>query len=234
MNLSVLEPLPVSQHELLSTDECDELRDRILSLRSEWIERGYHFYSLGAASYLDAPDHHAEYLASAAKTNLIVREHFADTFATLTEFLSDLLGDRVAITDTHAVPGFHVFEYDGRPRSNDKPSSRAHFDLQWMNALPDRDLRGTISYTVVIEQPTGGASLEVWPLRFSQNMTATARDYAESHASRRLAYETGSVTIHDGHVLHAIGLSESPNPRGRRITLQGHGALIDGVWMLYW
>lgn len=229
--------LPLSQHDLLSRQECDDISDRVLSLREDWIPRsGSGFFSLATASYLDAPGLHEEYIAAARHTNVTLQKHFADVYEILRSFFAELFGEPVEMAEDLALPGFHIFEFDGRSPAHSKPASRAHFDLQWMNALPGRCIQGTLSFTVAVEQPSGGAAMQVWPLRRLDlgSRTVAVREYAQTHASRRIAYSDGSVTIHDGHILHAIGSSERDCPRGRRVTLQGHGALLDGTWILYW
>jgi hypothetical protein len=237
MNVAAIEPLALSRHELFSDAECRDLSARVVALRKHWARRGYNgFFSLGTAAYLDAPESFSAYLAAASETNVILRNNFDDALETVRAFFEEMLGQPAQIAEEVAVPGFHIFEFDGSARQNDLPATRAHFDLQWVDAFPRSDLQGTVSFTVLVDQPSGGAAMQVWPLRFSQTAppTVTVREYAQSHTSRRLAYDGGGMIIHDGHVLHAIGTSEDSKPRGRRITLQGHGALIDGTWVLYW
>ena len=234
--MELLQALPLSQHDLFSPVECDDLCDRVLSLRADWIPRSdFGFFSLATASYLDAPDRYEGYVAAARRTNLLLREHFADAYEILRSFFEELLCEPVEVTRELALPGFHIFEYYGGS-GRDEPASRAHFDLQWMHALPGRHPQGTLSFTVALEQPSGGAAMQVWPVRYQDftTLTVPVREYAQTHGSRRLAYADGGVTVHDGHILHAIGASEHDDPRGRRITLQGHGALLGGTWVLYW
>jgi hypothetical protein len=236
MTISAMQPRELSQHPLLSAAECEELRGRVMALREHWVGRGEGFFSLATAAYLDAADSHARYLQQASLTNPILRENFADVYEVLRAFLDDRLPEAVAVTSALALPGFHIFDFDGRPCDLDRPADRAHFDLQWISALPGRAPTATLSFTVAIEHPTGGAALEVWPLSYDEasRLDGPVGDYAGSHGSRRVAYRSGCVTVHDGHILHAIGSSDSPRPLGRRITLQGHGALLDGAWVLYW
>ncbi len=234
--MSVAEPLEIGQHRMLDAAQCAELSRRVLGLSGDWVRRGLGFYSLGTAAYLDAPQSHAEYLERAHDTNPVLRANFADIHELVRTFFDERLAEPVRLTEDRAVPGFHVFEYDGSSCEFDRPATRAHFDLQWMIALPGRPPTATLSFTLAIEQPSGGAALEVWPLRYEEALSlgAPSADYADAHPSRRIAYTCGCMAVHDGHLLHAIGKSEIPNPVGRRITLQGHGALLDGVWVLYW
>jgi hypothetical protein len=40
--------------------------------------------------------------------------------------------------------------------------------------------------------------------------------------------------VHSGHVLRQIGATTSVQPDDLRITLQGHGLVVDNVLILYW
>jgi hypothetical protein len=229
--------MALSQHNLFTAQECEDVRDRVLALRDHWIRRSdYGFFSLGTAAYLDASGRNADYRARARASNVLLRAHFLDIYEIVKSFFNRLLYEPSVLSDEVALPGFHVFEFDGRMIGRDQAARRAHFDLQWMLAFPGCEPRATLSFTIAIEQPTGGAAMEVWPLRCEERepMMGSITDYARTHPSRRLAYSTGGVVIHDGHLLHAIGSSEQPDPSGRRITLQGHGALFNEKWLLYW
>jgi hypothetical protein len=229
--------MALSQHQLFTLNDCENISNRVLALRDHWARRSdYGFFSLGRAAYLDAPNRNAAYRAQARASNVILREHFSDIYEIITAFFNRLLHERVNTSDEVALPGFHVFEFNGRWSGGAQPASRAHFDLQWMHAFPGIEPRATLSFTIAIAQPTGGAAMEVWPLRYNEfePMIGSVIDYARTHPSQRLAYCTGGVVVHDGHVLHAIGSADRPDPCGLRITLQGHGALLDDKWLLYW
>jgi hypothetical protein len=47
-------------------------------------------------------------------------------------------------------------------------------------------------------------------------------------------YHLGSALVHSGHVLHQIGATPSVQPDDLRITLQGHGLVVDDELVLYW
>jgi len=108
--------------------------------------------------------------------------------------------------------------------------------MQWMQALPGYVRRGTLSSTLPIEKPSGGACLAVWPARYqgAVRLGFAARDYAAKHPWRRATYERGRIVIHDGYILHAIGPASDPAARGYRITLQGHGVRLAQGWLLSW
>jgi hypothetical protein len=237
MVFSATEPLPVTQHRLFSAAECADIQQRVLDLREHWIKRPANgFYSLATAAYLDAPGRRGEYRQHAQETNPLLLEKFSDVYATVTEFFEQLLFAPVRMTDEAALPGFHIFEL-GRCGPDGDPSwRRVHFDLQRLDAFPSGGYEATLSFTVAIQQPPSGAAMDVWPLRYADALLISMpiTEWAATHPSRRMGYADGGITVHDGDVLHAIGSRSPADPPGRRLTLQGHGVLLDGAWILYW
>jgi len=235
--MRIEEELQLSQHDVLDPDDCAEICARVIALKGHWTERAPgSFYTLGAASYLDALDKHDAYLAAARMTNPLLQENFEAALEEVREFFEEFLGDAVFYDPHYALPGFHIFILRGGDRSADDVAPRAHFDMQWMHAIPGHEPQGTLSFTLPIEQPSGGACMAVWPARYKDavRLGFAARDYASRHPWQRVMYERGRIVIHDGYVLHAIGPASDPAPRGYRITLQGHGLRMPTGWMLYW
>jgi hypothetical protein len=229
--------MPLSQHDLLNREDCAEICARVLALRNRWTERSPgRFYTLGAAAYLDATDARDAYLAAARETNPILQENFDAVLELVREFFEELLGDAAFYSPHLALPGFHVFTSQHADPGTEDIAPRAHFDMQWMHAIADHEPQATLSFTLPIERPRGGACLAVWPVRYADAVRFgyAACDYAARHPWQRVVYERGRIVIHDGHVLHAIGPASDPAPRGYRITLQGHGVRMPTGWMLYW
>jgi|HubBroStandDraft_1064217.scaffolds.fasta_scaffold00005_100 hypothetical protein len=226
----------VTQHAFLSAPQCQQIRDRVLALEPRWIRRADTFFTLGIASYLDAPGRLAEYERQAALHNQVLKSGFDDLYQLLSRFLGSLLGGMVFFDETYSLPGFHVFLVNGYDRSRENVAASAHFDLQWMSAIPEWRGTRTLSFTVPIELPSGGASMEVWHFRHEDALEQRvgAREYAAAHPSQRVPYAPGRMVINDGRMLHAIGRGTDPNPFGRRITLQGHGIETPDGWLLYW
>lgn len=229
--------LPLTQHSLFTADECTNIASRVFSLRNHWIARSSNgFYSLATASYLDGPGRRAEYRDRARQTNPLLMAHFRDVYARIAAFFEELLFAPVTITTELAVPGFHIFEFGRCSPDGDNAAGRAHFDLQWMEALPGTVPDSTLSFTVAIKQPPAGAAMEVWPLQYQNTGTLVGgvTEWAACHPPRRLDYTDGGITVHDGNILHAIGARRAGEPAGRRLTLQGHGVQLNGTWILYW
>jgi hypothetical protein len=132
-----------------------------------------------------------------------------------------------------AMPGFHIWVGLGIPR---RPGASIHFDLQYQRLLARpqyANATGTVSFTLPIKLPAAGSSLRVWP-------GCTYPDDVPRLAAVRqtdpevVPYHLGGAVVHSGHVLHQIGATPSVQPDDLRITLQGHGLVVDGVLVLYW
>jgi hypothetical protein len=231
------ETLPLSQHELIGAAECDAIARRVQRLARYWTRRSAAgFYSLGAASYMDAVRGPAPYLAAAQTTNKVLLEAFGRLYDRLAAFFRELLDEEVSLDLERAVPGFHVFVLRGEDRRNDNPAQRAHFDLQWQLAYPGARPEGTLSFTLPIATPNGGAGLALWPLRRDRRdqSVGDAWSRALEQAPQLVPYVPGRMVLHDGLMLHAIGAAPAARATGHRITLQGHGVRLDGRWRLYW
>jgi len=116
-----------------------------------------------------------------------LQEAFDAALERVREFFKEILGERVFYDPRYAVPGFHVFITKGGDPRRDNVAQRAHFDMQWMHAMPGYVPRGTVASTLPIEEPSGGACLAVWPARYqgAVRLGFAARDYAAKHPWRR-------------------------------------------------
>ena len=230
--------LPLSQHDILNAQECARARDQVIALRDRWTSRsdGGGFFTLGAAAYLDAPNRHASYLDAAKARNPTLRRSFDWLYERVRRFFEEFFGEAAFFDHQYAMPGFHIFVLNGRDRSRDNPAARAHFDLQWMAAMPGRAPSEALSFTLLVEEPSGGASMAIWSVRYQDGVRRgfSAVDYASRHAPQTVTYARGRIVVHDGFILHAIGRSHADAPEGLRITLQGHGVRSPRGWLLYW
>jgi hypothetical protein len=232
-----LERAVVSQHEVLRLEECKATRERVFALKEHWTQRAEkRFFTLGAAAYLDAPAHHENYVRAAKALNPVLREHFDWLYERVRRGFEGLLGQPVSYADECALPGFHIFVFQGRGQTQGKPLDRAHFDMQWMHAMPNCRPEETLSFTLSVEEPSGGSSMEIWPAhcRNVSSSSFNALEFASVYPSRTVRYSRGHMVVHDGLLLHAIGLSSISTPNGYRITFQGHGTRISHCWRLYW
>jgi hypothetical protein len=230
-----LDNMTISQHEVLRLPECETIREQVLALREHWTLRGGSFFTLGAAAYLDAPGRHDFYLSAAKALNPMLSQNFHWLYERVRAGFEEVLAQPVSYDDECALPGFHIFMLQGEDRSQDRPATRAHFDMQWMHAMPGRPPEQTLSFTLLVEEPSGGSSMEIWPVHTSGlDPRVDVRQYAATCPSQTLRYSPGYMVVHDGLLLHAIGRAGIPAPVGRRITFQGHGIKALSGWKLYW
>jgi hypothetical protein len=228
----------VVMHDFLDESECVETVRRINRMQDRWTARSKFgdSFTLGAAAYLDARGSRENYLAAAAQTNPALCEVFGDLYDGLRGFLESLLAEPVIYDECLAMPGFHIFAYDGSVLVDDNVGERAHFDMQFSQIIPGWAPEATLSFTLPLQQPSGGSGLAVWSLDYED--TIRRELYVGSWAAENpwtlVRYETGRMGLHDGRLLHALVRSPSPTPKGLRITLQGHGVRHDGRWTLYW
>lgn len=236
--------------DFLDESACAEVAQRVNGLRNRWTRRSENveFFTLGTASYLDGPiftlrrnKSHDEYLSASAATNSILSSQFGDLYRDLLTFLEEQLQEPAGYDEHLSLPGFHIFEFDGSEAEVGDPSERAHFDMQFMRAVPGVTPDATISFTLPLQQPSGGAGLAIWQLRREDmlqqrrsGVRQSVRTFARQNPCERMKYTTGQMIMFDGYLLHAIDSPHVPTPDGQRITLQGHGIRTNGRWTIYW
>lgn len=225
---------------LLDGAECRAAADAILALRPSWIQRHHEapFYTLGAASYMDAeggPAGRARYEAMAQQYNPALEEAFGPLFARVAEAVAERLQAPVALTVKQALPGFHVFlshpgfEQQVAPIHTDKQYEL----LDWGGRTPE----ATLSITLPIVVPEHGAWMHVWGMHRRDWPAALVEGWQAMlmRAPRHdVSYKPGELVFHSGQFVHRIAPARSLGPDDARITLQAHGVLLDGVWQLYW
>jgi hypothetical protein len=233
----------ITSFTLLAPAECLDLELQVKKHRDVWIPRGAqpgHFFTLGAASYLDEPD---QYTSRSSEMNPILREDFGWLYTKLTDFLSRRLHAPVGFAENLALPGFHIWE---TPAIFTRPLASVHFDLQylrtWPKDAPGVDFAHPLSFTLPIRLPRLGGALNVWDvtyeryLRFARQLDVrlTPADITVLLDRIRHPYTVGALSLHSGHLLHQIAEVDEVFPGDERITLQGHALCAQGEWRLYW
>lgn len=233
----------IANIEVLTKAECQVVRDTVQSMGASWVRRSdLPFFTLGAASYMDAPINKAGYYQNAAIYNPLLWDAFGWVYERLTSCLEDYLGAPVTLHSSQALPGFHIFLAD---RGFHQIKASIHRDLQY--ALldwehPDEtDFQHPISFTLAIAVPHFGAGLYLWDLCHEEMLELSQSGIEQligSRSSHYHTYELGKLAIHSGHQVHQMGPAIAPEqtirPEDERITLQGHGLLCQGTWQLYW
>jgi hypothetical protein len=223
--------------DVLGVEECAEVAETVLNARNDWTVRsqGGLFFTLGVNAYMDlaqATDPNASYFHPARRANMILKSRFAAVHGKLAQVLEKELGLPTRYDDDLAMPGFHIWVGLGIPR---RPGASIHFDLQYQRLLAWHqyaNASGTISFTLPVKLPAAGSSLRVWPCTYPDDVHRIAS--VRQTDPEVVHYQLGRAVVHSGHVLHQIGATASVQPDDLRITLQGHGLVVDSELILYW
>jgi hypothetical protein len=234
------------QFNLLDADECRRAADAIQALRPYWEPRlpDAPFFTLGAASYLDAAKpatRTALYYEKAARLNPVLDENFDWLYARLLGALEERLAGRCAFEPRAARPGFHVFLPFPLFRLS---VASIHVDLQYelldWSGHSDPDFENPVSFTVSVVLPRGGGGLHTWDVPYEAVRSLSRQEIARRFSPvppRHRPYVPGGLVLHSGHTLHQIAPlppTGAGDPGDARITLQGHAVRSDGTWWLYW
>jgi hypothetical protein len=186
---------------------------------------------------LDATTHAArEYYARANQTNPLLQRQFSWLYETLLKTISESLGGNVKFVDRFALPGFHIFQSH---QVFEQEIASVHFDLQYELLDWEEPLQDVvpISFTLPVLLPDSGSGLWHWDLMkddFRNKSTAEKDDMIAAAKKSYYSYKKGTMLVHSGHKLHQIAAIQEFRSGEERITLQGHGVLLNGVWHLYW
>ena len=229
---------------VLPGSACDAVVETLLAHEADWTRRQaledqvHLFHTLGAATYLDAP---ASYDTLAARSNPVLRESFADLHESVANAIAERTGIPATLTETLALPGFHIFRGDPRVPPGlmfggtihmDKPHERHGLHLP-----PD----GTLSLTLPLRIPREGAGMYFWqdvPDRLLTGPKAPHEMSAEQLAwfdaqKKYVGYTVGEMVLHDGLTVHQLANPGRTTADEWRISLQGHGVLSEGQWELF-
>ncbi|MGD1909807.1 MAG: hypothetical protein ACFB2X_02745 [Rivularia sp. (in: cyanobacteria)] len=230
----------VSTIDLLTEEECLKIRSVVDNLQEYWVQRApdLPFYSLGAASYLDAVEDNAIYYQKVKLYNPILSDNFDWLYQKLAQKLSSILDDPVIFQETLALPGFHIFKAH---KAFEQPMASTHRDLQYklLNwEEPEKiDFNNTLSLTLAIALPHDGGGLLTWDLHHDNMQTITneqINSIIAQGAKHYHPYEIGKFVLHSGHEVHQIAPGQNLQPLDERITLQGHCLRTQDSWWFYW
>ncbi len=255
--------VPWSRHGFLSVCSADEAADVVAGVDAEvahWTRRQVFpldFFTLGAASYIDAVADVDDYTDRAAALNPVLWARFAGLYARVIARLSTVFG-ACALHEPLAYPGFHLFGH--RPgHQNNRPTMNAmqalsasiHADRQFephgavWSTFADVDLVNTMSFTLALQLPARGGGVCFWgddtmaALGEGDPFAAHVRHGVDFRGQKGVEppwvvpYRVGALFYFVGLGRHVIAPSWDLSLSDRRITLQGHGVRCDGVWRLY-
>lgn len=194
---------------LITPAECEKALKTILDLRPFWINRRT-LYTLGAAAYIDDP---YAYPAIANMSNKILAPSFGTLYARIFDYISELRDAPTTTIPGTGLPGFHIFEF-GR----EEVVPQFHQDEPYLRIAWGQTFTDPFTFTIPIELPSNGGGMESI---VHDEITYTP-------------YEVGKIYLHDGMVPHRIADRQKLVTNDRRITLQGHGVMLeDGRINLY-
>ncbi|WYL93489.1 MAG: hypothetical protein HEQ35_06080 [Gloeotrichia echinulata IR180] len=225
----------------LTEEECQEVSSVIYDLKKFWSQiTSGHFYTLGAASYIDAANADKAkhfYYGKAKLLNPILRERFNWLYERISQSLTKELGKPTAYRETLALPGFHIFPMS---KGSSRTGGGMHLDLQYklLNWQPSTGINfeNPISFTLAITLPEFGGGINFSDLSSEEliKLTPEKSEEALKNKIRFHAYTVGHIAIHQGLIWHGISPMRNQQLDNDRITLQGHGLLDQDIWQLYW
>ena len=216
-----------TMEEFMSPKDAHIIAQRVRSLELE--RRNVAMSTYGTASYLDGADL-ALYRAKAAKTNPIMQKHFSDLLNHVLRYFRARTTSNVEYHKPSALPGFHVFDCNNIFAM---PVASVHKDMQFLRIGMDDISPETLSFTLALEVPEGGAGLYVF--ENAEANVLVPRPVVYNMADKKLIqYHAGWMVTHSGKTYHMI--APSKRGTGKRITLQGHGVYQSSTdtWWLYW
>ena len=213
----------VRRRRVCDAATCAAAVERLLGLSDRWTRRGPAFFTLGAATYLDVcgGETLSRYAALHEAADPVLRRHFGDLLEGLRQAVGLATGRPADFAPDLALPGFHIFLAASLHQSM---RDNLHLDLQHTYLPLPADLHTpTLTFTLPLEAPLGGAGIEFCLPRPGDPRGRLVEE----------TYVPGELLIHSGRALHRRA-HRPASDRCRRITLQGHGVMIDDRWRLYW
>lgn len=224
----------------LTEQECQEIRTEIYGLKADWLRRNPYlpFYTLGAASYIDAVQSPESYYQLAQRYNPILSDRFQWLYQKVADLLSKWLQAPVNYPHQLARPGFHIYL---SCKLFERPIASIHCDSQYQ-LLPWEDRDNTdfthpLSFTLAITLPQSGGGLNLWDLHYQDILGLDQKEFqrlVHNQPKEYHPYQIGQLVLHSGHQLHQAAPAQNIQPTDERITLQGHSFFSQGQWQLYW
>ncbi|MDI9358788.1 MAG: hypothetical protein QM528_07565 [Phycisphaerales bacterium] len=221
-------------YDFANADELKEIHDCIFSMRTEWIKRSTHnsdimFYTLGAATYLDGGgDQYQKHCAQSAPAMF---RNFEDLYIKICNWMTELTGYESMMSEDLNPPGFHILQGSPAVPPSIKTGGNIHLDLPHERHNFSREILGVLSFTLPIRLPKLGGGCYYWttlPKDFIHGSAVPNNlyDWFDQHKSF-LPYQIGKMVFHNGQIYHQLANSHQLDSDDWRITLQGHGVLLD-------
>lgn len=231
---------------VFTADQCAETVEKLRAIENRWEKQtiGGVMRTCGRPTYLGAAEDPSRGISNEEMMSLF-RAEYSALVQTMRDIFPDtkiVFGGGENIAPNAGVPGFHIFSSS---RAFRWPVASLHVDRQYTQAgfvkPGDPPPRRTMSFTILIQEPEGGAGLHIWDVSSEKDSRARGGSYPPPEGTilplpawllvngkehhHRIQYELGKIVIHDGHHYHLIA-PNSPDAVRERITLQGHG-----IWL---
>ncbi len=229
----------IKEIDLLTEEECSQVRSIVHELKEFWIQRHPQlpFYTLGLASPYDVPQDKRGYYNKVKYYNSILLKHFGWLYKRLSNTLAIKLGNLALFPENLALPGFHIFLGH---KAFEQPLGDVHCDKSYMfHWQPSEkvDWNNPISFTQAISLPKSGGGMYMWDLEYAEVKGLNHLEIEEISKLRNKTfhpYKVGKLFLHSGHRVHQIAPVKKLQSEDERITLQGHGVLYNNAWQLHW
>jgi len=243
--------------EILTQKECEQSIASVDSLHSYWerdVPAPLNSYVLGAVTYHIAYSdlNKQKYFLNQQKLNPLFHQNFNSVYQKCLDKLEKYIGP-CQLIDSLGYPGFHIFGHPPGEKNNAldlrlmrEPLAKIHQDIPYVhhmetwNKFSKVDLENTLSFTLTLQAPKNGAGLLFWN---DETLQQYEVDNEYSHYLRQVStksnpsviqYKVGSLFFFMGNTLwHQIAPAYNLNETDRRITMQAHGVLCDGIWRIY-
>jgi len=237
--------------EFLTTEEVQQVYSKVHELKKFWTPRSkqisdlddMEYYSIGAASYLDArPGDESYYHELLATTNQVIEREFGWLLEKLLKCIEREMGKPAVLHSKFAYPGFQIYGTDWFFEDYMGPKHCDHHYkfLDWGDLKFDP--KDNLSYTAAIKLPANGGGVYFWDHYFIDDESKTIEEGFEKMFTLELkdedrqfhAYHEGGIFFHSGNLMHQIAPMQDIQEGDERITLQGHAVLSEDLYHLFW
>jgi hypothetical protein len=249
--------------KVLNDEQCKTAVGIVDDLYEYWVRREpepWDFYTIGSTSYQEGMTHSERYTAQMNKMNPILKKNFEWIYDLVIEKLTEQIGP-CEIIDDLGHPGFHVLGHPPGQLNNkltmklsQKPLFKIHEDRPYAHQkarmvwakFKDVTIHNSLTWTLLLESPKCGSGLAIWDESVLKQYDTNKElsDYVRglSHYQEYLnhrppdsvvSYNLGESFFFKGVLLHQIAPFISLEENERRITMQGHGLLCDGIWRIF-
>ena len=200
----------VLHSEIFSEIHCRQIADLVQKAKHFWIPRGNNtFYTIGASTYNDSvmPGDEDFYYLVAKNNNPILEQGFGQYLAHVKAAVEKIYQREVIDLPLAGLIGFHIFDSTAVGTHGHIHTDEPFQRLFWVEPFSQ-----PFSFTVAIALPDGRGGFDYWD-----------REDQMFH----YPYKIGHIYLHHGRMPHRISSPVQPSDENPRITIQGHGAILE-------